>query len=237
VKYIQLSIIIPAYNEECRIGATLLAYAKFFKKKIKNLEIIVVCDGTDNTDIVVRKIAIKYKFIKLLKFPHRLGKGGGVYEGFKAAKGDIIGFADADNSIEPIFFDRLIQNLKFCDCAIGSRRGKGAKMILPQGTLWIISMRIVSRIFNTFANLILWLGVKDTQCGAKIMKRSVYRAIKNDLKATGFEFDVELLWYIKKYGYRIYEVPVVWKHNLESKSSIKNSYKFLILVLKLRLGI
>lgn len=232
----KVSIVIPAYNEEKRIGRTLGEYADFFGKKYRKLEIIVVFDGTDGTDKVVRRYSRKYRFIKLLQFPKRLGKGGGVYAGLAAATGDVIGFVDADNSIETKYFARVLEGLGDADCSIGSRRVKGSAMILPQSTTWIVSMRIVSRIYNKLVKLILWMNIQDTQCGAKAMKRKVYDAIKDDLKVMGFEFDVELLWRIKKKGFKILEVPVVWEHNLESKSSIKNSYKFFLLLLKLRLG-
>lgn len=232
-----LSIVIPAYNEEKRVGTTLEAYSKFFRNKFKKLEILVVVDGTDDTDKIVRNMSKKYRFIKLIKYDHRLGKGGGVYEGFKAAKGEIIGFTDADNSVNAPFFEKVLEGLKKSDCSIGSRRMKGSAMILPQSTTWIVSMRIVSRIYNSLVKLILFMNIQDTQCGAKVMKRKVYEAIKNDLNVTGFEFDVELLWRIKKNGFKIIEVPVIWKHNLESKSSIKNSVKFFVLLFKLRFGI
>ncbi len=232
-----LSIVIPAYNEERRVSKTINAYVKFFKNKMKDFEIIVVCDGNDRTDKVVRQLAKKHKCIRLLVFKNRLGKGGGVYAGFRASRGDIIGFTDADNSVEPRYFYSLIKSLRHYDCSIASRKIEGSKMIIPQSTLWVISMRIVSRVYSKLVNLILGLGIQDTQCGAKVLKKDVYTAIKHNLKVKGFEFDVELLWRIKRSGYTIHEIPVVWKHNLESKSSLKNIHKFFFLVLRLRAGL
>ena len=229
------SIVIPAYNEERRIGKTLDSYTNFLDKKI-NYEIIVICDGcTDKTVDVVKKFQQENKKIKLFVLPKRMGKGGGVYYGFSKSMGDNIGFVDADNAVTPEEFMKLIKDIKKNDCVIASRRVKGSEMIIPpQSRLWNFTMRLLSMIFNKIVNFVFKLNIKDTQCGAKLMKRYVYEKIKNELRITGFEFDVELLWRIKKNGFNIKEVGVIWRHDLESKSSIFNSLNMLISLLKRR---
>ncbi len=99
-----ISIIVPAYNEEKRIEQTLKDYSEALTASGKDFEMIVVCDGRDNT----AKLAMPYG--KVLEFSHRLGKGGGVLEGFKAARGDMIGFTDADNSLKVDQFLRLLDD-------------------------------------------------------------------------------------------------------------------------------
>src|SRR3989338_11050064 len=100
-----LSIVIPAYNEEKRISATVNSYKNYFKLILRNFEIIVVCDGcTDNTPNIVRKIALKNKKVRLLTFGYKLGKGGAIIRGFDASKGSIIGFTDADEAVSPTDF-------------------------------------------------------------------------------------------------------------------------------------
>lgn len=225
-----LSIIMPAYNEEKRIGNTLLSYANYFK----NAEFIVVCDGcTDKTEEIVEKIAKNHKNIRLLHFSEKLGKGGGVYAGFMEAKGDCIGFTDADNSVNVEEFKRLLNEMKINDCVIGSRR-------LPESQINFsvpLVRRSFSGLFNKIVNILFGLGIKDTQCGAKIFKRSCYEKIKNNLVCRGFEFDVELLWKIKKNGFGIKEVPITWNHDVDnSKSRVRNSVKMFYSLLKMRLN-
>ncbi len=112
---------IPAYNEESRIVETLKDYTNYFSKS----EIIVVCDGHDKT----AEMARSFGGVKVLRYKKRLGKWGALYQGFKKASGDLIGFTDADNSIIPEEFDKLIKNIRGCDVTIASRRLKGSVLI------------------------------------------------------------------------------------------------------------
>jgi len=229
------SIVIPAYNEEKRVGKTLECYTNFLAKRKLKYEMIVVCDGcTDRTVDVVKKFQKHNKKIKLFVLPQRLGKGGGVYYGFSKCSGNFMGFVDADNAVRPEEFMKLLDNMKSADCVIASRRVKNSLMIIPpKSRLWNFTMRLLSRIFNKFVvNFIFRLHIKDTQCGAKFMKREVYESIKNELEIGGFEFDVELLWRIREHGYKIREVGIIWRHDLESKSRILNSLNMLIALLK-----
>ena len=109
----KLSLIIPAFNEEKRIEGTILSYLEYFSSEQNNFEIIVEMDGcTDGTEEVVRKLAKKYANIIPIKFERRLGKGGGIVRGFQNAKGDIVGFVDADGSIKPEEFEKLLIELE-----------------------------------------------------------------------------------------------------------------------------
>ncbi|MFC2143113.1 glycosyltransferase [Candidatus Aenigmatarchaeota archaeon] len=231
------SIVVPAYNEENRVSHTLDDYTEFFDKKNVEYEIIVVCDGcTDNTVGVVRGKAKINNKIKLFEVDRRLGKGGGVYYGFSKCDGRTIGFVDADNAIRPQEYDKLLQTLEKTDAVIASRRTKESSMTIPNAKkAWLVSMRAASRIYNVIVNVMFGIGIKDTQCGAKIMKRPVYDDIRNELKLSGFEFDVELIWRIKKHKYEVKEVGISWYHDLDSKSSIKNSFNMFISLLKRRL--
>src|SRR3989344_5442103 len=99
---VKLSIVIPAYNEEKRIGRTLDNYLNFFSKKIRNFEIIVVLNGCkDNTFDIVKRFIKKSNKIRYLIFKENIGKGGAIVEGFKTARGDLIGFVDADMATPP----------------------------------------------------------------------------------------------------------------------------------------
>ena len=111
---------VPAYNEEKRIVQTLKDYTEALQASGRDFELIVVCDGNDNT----AKLAMP--FAKVLEFSHRLGKGGGVLEGFKAARGEVIGFTDADNSLKVDQFLRLLDEMDRtgAGCVIADRKSK-----------------------------------------------------------------------------------------------------------------
>ncbi len=223
------SIVIPAYNEEKRIERTLRKYTQTFGK---GYEFITICDGTDKTGNIVKELSKKDKRIRPLILEYHLkGKGESVYKGFDLSKGKTVGFTDADCSVKPKEYKKLIEGLKYCDCVVASRRVDGAKIVMNRP--WHI--QFASFVFNKIVNFLFGLGIKDTQCGAKVMKKHVYEKIKKDLTLMGFEFDVELLWRIKKSGFSILEVPIVWLHDVRSKTKISNHPNLLYKILKLRL--
>ena len=214
------AIIMPAYNEEKRIGRTLEDYGKFFsdlkKKDILDSEIIIVINNTtDRTEEIVREYSKKYGLIKYLNFK-RGGKGFAIIEGFKEAlknKFDLIGFVDADMSTSPKAFYDLIKNIGEYDGIIASRYVRGA-VVKPGPT---IQRKIVSRIFNSLINLILFLNYKDTQCGAKLFKRKALEKTLPLFRMSQWAFDVDLLYNLKKNKFRIREFPTFWSDREYSK--------------------
>lgn len=230
-KDIKLSIVIPAYNEEKRISNVISSYTSFFNERY-DYELIVVSDGNDDTNNIVKNLIITNDRICLIELPKRQGKGGGILEGFKKSNGDILAFVDSDESVLPQEFNKLLNNLYDSDCAIASRRIEGACIDVNQPFL----RRTSSKIFNIIVNLIFDLGIKDTQCGAKVFKKEVIDQVISLIKTKGFEFDVELLWRIKNKGYRIKEVPIVWNHTAGSTFSLAYSYKMFISLIKIRVS-
>jgi len=214
------AIIMPAYNEERRIGRTLEDYGKFFsdlkKSKILDSEIIVIINKTtDRTEKIVKNYSKKYKIIKYLNFK-RGGKGFAIVEGFKEAlknKFDLIGFVDADMSTSPKAFYDLINNIGNYDSIIASRYVKGA-IVRPRPT---IQRKIVSRIFNFLINLILFLNYEDTQCGAKLFKKKALEKTIPFFRMSQWAFDVDLLYNLKKNKFKIREFPTVWSDTEYSK--------------------
>ena len=220
------SIIIPAYNEESRIEAVLTKYCDHFS----NWEKIVVCDGTDSTPIV-RKISKKQPNIKLLNFEKRLGKGGAIIKNFKAADGDKIGFVNADESVEPYDIKRMFDLLPEVDVMIASRRLKKSKILVSPH----LKRRIASKIFNIIlVRMIFGLDFRDTQCGAKVFKKEAIKDVLDKLNTKGFEFDVELLWKLKKKGYKIIEFPITWKHCDGSSFRLSYALKMFFSLIKAR---
>lgn len=201
----EVSIVIPAYNEEERIGDALAGCLPFFKKY--NLEIIVIADGTDNTPSIVERWSRENGCVRLLRSPERLGKGGAVRWGLGEAGGDAVGFMDADGAVEAGEFEKLLRELDRFEGAIASRRLPGSRALGPEAQ----SRRFFRWVFNRIANRLFGLGIRDTQCGAKVFRRDALRAVLPGLVCTGFEFDVELLWRFQRAGYTLREVPVSYR--------------------------
>ena len=223
-----ISIVIPAYNEEARIESVV----KNICGQFPGQEIIAVCNGcTDKTNHILNTLRSRYPQIQILNFPQKLGKGGAIIEGFKIAQGQRIGFADADDSVEPSDIKKLFDALDNSDGVIASRRLSKSKITSHQP----IIRRFSSKVFNIIVRVLFNLTFKDTQCGVKVFRKEVIKDVLDSLCTTGFEFDVELLWKLKNKGYRIVEFPVVWKHSKGSTFSLTNAPKMLISLLKIRL--
>ncbi len=206
----KISLIVPAYNEEKRIGKTIVAYHDYFSKHFPDFELIFVVEGNDDTINIVKACAEKDKRIKYSYSEKRLGKGGAIIRGFKEANGDLIGFVDADGSTKPEVFGDLINTLMRgeCDGVIASRKVKGAKIIKKEPLL----QRIGSRGFNILVRSIFFLPFKDTQCGAKLFTRNSVAAVLPELGITEFAFDIDLLFRLQAKGFRIKEAPTVWEY-------------------------
>jgi glycosyltransferase involved in cell wall biosynthesis len=230
-----LSIVIPAYNEEKRIPLMLGAYLDFFRNT--NAEFIVVPNGCrDNTLKVVEEFKKRNQDrIVVVNIPEAIGKGGAVRRGFSIAKGDVIGFVDADGATEPAEFNRLIKVAKEHDGAIASRWKSGSEVIGRN-----FFRKMVSFGFIIFVKMIFWMPYFDTQCGAKIFKRSVVSALLPDLKVNNMAFDVEFLYKARRRGYDIVECPSRWVDKSSSAmlgsawGIISGSVKMLITLLKIR---
>lgn len=203
---IQLSIVIPAYNEEERIVPTIGAIASCVSDLGLTWELIVADDGSrDQTADLVEDL--HFANLRLLRAERNAGKGNAVHRGVMAARGRHILFADADNStpIEelPKFLAKL-QNEGY-DVVVGSRAATGAsegnksmlRHVLSGGLRWLVH--------NFFH-----IGVRDTQCGFKMYTHDVAQRLHRAQTIMGFSFDLEILYLAAKWHYRIAEVPVNW---------------------------
>jgi len=229
----QISLIIPAYNEEKNILRTLKKYNKFFKKRFKkNYEIIIVPNNcSDNTFKIVKNFAKNKKQIRIFNFPYYIGKGRAVMEGFNIAKGDYIGFVDADISTNPENFYKLYKNINNLDGIIASRRIKGS-LIIPKRKL---NKKKTSYLFNKVVNLLFNLGFKDTQCGAKLFKKKTINFLLQNYTETGWIFDVDLLYLCKKNNLKILEYPISWRELKTSKLTFKDGIFSVLKLFKYRI--
>ncbi|MCA9837258.1 MAG: glycosyltransferase family 2 protein [Trueperaceae bacterium] len=219
---IELSIVIPAYNEEIRILPTLAAMGAFVSSYMPNWEVIVSDDGSKDTTAALVK-DLGWKNLKLIEHANT-GKGGAVKRGVMAAEGDYILFADADNSTPIEELMRMMEKLhEGADIAVGSRAAEGA---IEENKSFF--RHLVSWGLRTVAGWLSGVKVKDTQCGFKLFKRDVAQDLFGKQQMEGFSFDLELLYLANKLGYKVAEVPVRWFDAPGSKvNSVKDSIRFL----------
>lgn len=222
------SLVIPAYNEEQRIIPLFEAIHGF------DGELIVVCDGVDGTADIVDRIASERLdlTIRCLRFNHRLGKGGGVIAGLMAARSPLVGYFDADGSTTIDEMKRLFLTLDSVDGAIGSRWISGSTLKVRQGIL----RQLESRAFNLLIRVLFGLTFHDTQCGAKVFKKSVIDAVLPMMISRGFEFDVELLWRLQGSGFVVAEVPIEWQNKGDSHVQKRDMLRMLSGLFMVRFG-
>ena len=212
-----LSIVIPAHNEAKRIAPTMKSYLEYFLVKYPgNFEIIVVLNGCeDNTLEIVNRYAVESREVKVYSIEKR-GKGHALKCGFKAASGNIISFTDADGATSPEELDRLMQMIDGRDGIIASRWLRDSVLLRQQG----LGRRIASRGLNTLVRLMFKLPFSDTQCGAKVFKKTALDAVIADVKNGDFTFDIELLHKMGKKGFRVVECGITWQDKAKSKLNI-----------------
>jgi dolichol-phosphate mannosyltransferase len=230
----KLSVIIPAYNEEKRIGDTLAVYLEALEREFPgDYEVFAVCDGSvDRTVDIVRATAERYPALSALWFPERLGKGGGVWAGFAEARGEIVGFVDSDGAFPVDDVLRLIRAVESgADCAIASK-WKGRKFLqVPEPLL----RKAAGRILSWILRLAFGFAIRDTQAGCKFFKGDVLRRLP-PLRCRGWEFDVELLWRVGQRHGVIREFYVPTRHVEGSKFRMGSTLRMLGNLAKLRLG-
>ncbi len=226
------SIIIPARNEEKRIGKTLEKYIDFFKRK-GSFELYVIMDSCiDNTLGIVKRFAKKYSQVKYKYFDESLGKGGAIIEGIRLVTGRFVVYVDADGATPPEEIADLAGKIGSYDGAMGSRWVKGARIVRKQP----LGRMIASRGFNILVRLILRLPYKDTQCSAKVFKSRSIKSIVDGVEEKNFAFDACLLYLMKKEGHIIKEVPIEWSDVEHSSLRMRTAIPSMFLaIVKLRL--
>lgn len=229
-----LLLLIPAYNEEKRLEPVLRDFAAYFKANYPGeFQLVVVLNGcTDNTLGVVKQVAAEFPSVSALDFPAPIGKGGALIEGLKLAPmADLIGYVDADGATSPRAFHDLVRHWDEADCVIGSRWLPGAVLHQSQSG----KRQFASRAFHAIVQLFFWMNIADTQCGAKVMRRAAMEKIHADLRIADMAFDINLLYALKREGFRILEVPTEWTDKIGSKVKLgKTSLTMLLSVIRLR---
>ncbi len=207
-----ISVVIPAHNEVAEIGKLLQEFSSF-----RGLELVVAEDAsTDGTPEIVQEFASRNSNVILTRSSTLTGKGGAIKRGLAAATGDVLGFIDADRSIHPDDFMRVVDAIHCgADLAIGSRRLPASVILQPQPIL----RRILGSAYTVLARALLQTSERDLQCGCKAFRRSLWDALS--VNCDGFAFDTELVAKAHKKGFAIAEVPITWRNNADSKVKVR----------------
>ena len=233
-----LLLLIPAYNEEERIGPVLREFGNYYRTNYPGrFELVVVLNGCrDNTQQVVDAVAREFPFIRSLNFAAPIGKGGALIEGLKLGPtADLVGYVDADGATSPKAFHELARRCKGrVDCVIGSRWLSDS--VLHQSQTWV--RRAFSRCFHAIVELLFLMGFQDTQCPAKVLRRAAIEKVHSQLLTADLSFDVNLLYVLKREGFNVIEVATEWTDQLGSKvtqSLLRSSLVMFLSVVRLRL--
>jgi dolichyl-phosphate beta-glucosyltransferase len=216
-----LSIVIPSYNEELRLPATLERIAEYLPTLGLQTEVLVVDDGSRDRTAAVAK-----------SYRENRGKGYSVRHGMLEARGDMVLFTDADLSAPIEESDKLIGALRNgYDVAIGSR-AMDRTLISTHESLF---REFAGIVFNKIVRIILRLPFVDTQCGFKAFKREHCKIIFEQQRIEGFGFDPELLYLARHHGLRSIEIPVRWGHSPATKvSMMRDSLKMFVDIFAIR---
>lgn len=222
---VYLSVVIPAYNEEKRLPPTLKEVVEYLKKQDYSWEVVVVNDGsTDKTAKVVKEFSQANPGVRLIDNSVNQGKGAVVKQGMLEAKGEWRLFMDADNSTPVSEVEELWPFTKDYEVIIGSRYVKGSKIAEKQPFI----RRFISRAGNILIQILILPGIKDTQCGFKMFSQRATELIFPKQRFMRWSFDMEILAIAKKAGFKIKEVPVVWRNAPQSKlKAVKAAFRTL----------
>jgi glycosyltransferase involved in cell wall biosynthesis len=212
---VDISVVIPAFNEEDRLGATLARVRAYLEASGEVGEIIVVDDGShDSTPDVARRELAGFAHFDVLTNQPNAGKGASVRRGMLASHGEIVLFSDADMSVAIEDWAALrAAHEEGADIAIGSRAVAGSRIEVHQPLL----RELCGRAFNVFIRAFILGGIRDTQCGFKSFRRACVKPIFSRQTIDRWGFDVEILYLAKRLGYRVDEVPVVWRNDAATK--------------------
>ncbi len=227
-----LSIVIPAYNEEKRLPATLDRVLAWLEKRALGFsELIVVDDGSRDNTVCVAESRSR---VRVLRNPGNRGKGYAVRHGMLDASGDWVLYSDADLSTPIEDADTLYQAAvkQGAAIAIGSRAIDRSLVSVHQSSFREYS----GRAFNLIMRSITGLNFSDTQCGFKLYRRDAAQAVFSRQKLDGFSFDVEDLYLAKKAGVKAIEVPVRWANVEGTKVSMGQGIKSFADLVRIRWG-
>lgn len=199
-----IELVIPAHNESDRLAEAIAPQIDYFGDRVRFTIILDHC--TDGTESIVQRIEARHPNVEHFIYGGEQGKGGAIHDGFSRSTAEIVGFMDADCPTPPVEIDRLIDALGTFDGAVASRYLPGSLIASPRTPL----RTIASRLLNVAVRGLFGMEYRDTQCGAKVFRRSALAPALEEVATRNWLFDVDLLVAARSHGLRIAEVPVIW---------------------------
>jgi dolichyl-phosphate beta-glucosyltransferase len=211
----RLTIVIPAYNEEGRLGPTLERVKSWLAEWGGSFEVLVVDDGSrDRTVTVAQEWADGHPGFAIHRLDRNRGKGAAVREGFARSRGDFVLFSDADLSTPIEEYPRLQEVVdRGSDFVLASRGLPGSDLVVRQA--W--HREWMGKTFNGFVRMLTGIPFRDTQCGFKLIRGPLARELAGQMKEEGFAFDVELILLASRSGAKLRELPVAWSNDERSR--------------------
>lgn len=229
----QLSVVVPAFNEAARIGPTLDRLLAFAAGLAGGAEILVVDDGStdDTARLAERPEYHDSPLLRWLHLPQNRGKGAALRAGVLASAGAEVLLCDADLSTPIEEYERLRAHLEGAGLVLGSRGVADSKITRRQPAY----RELMGRLFNVVVRVVAVGGIRDTQCGFKLLRGDLARTLFADMKIDRFAFDVELVWLARRRGATVREVGVVWHDSpASSVHALRDSARMLADILRLR---
>lgn len=207
------SLVIPAYNEETHLEKAVQAAMESLAGIA--FEIIIAEDGsTDHTPQTAKQLAKKFSNVRYLHFDEKLGRGAALCNAFAQAKGEFVGYMDADLATHPGHLKQLLRELKHNDVVVGSRYLEGSESKRSKARLFLSSG------FNLLVRGVLGSGVRDHQCGFKGFRREVALELCSRARERHWFWDTEVLVLAQRKGLRVKEIPVQWSEDAKGRTKI-----------------
>ena len=229
-----VSVIVPTYNEKENLPILIDRINRIFVDGGIIGEVVIIDDNSpDGTGQLAEQLSRKYKFLKVIHRPSKLGLGSAYREGFRAAVGKLLFTMDADLSHDPSYIPRFIEKAKHADVVVGSRYIEGGNIVG-----WGLYRKLVSRVANFLASIVVGADVNDMTSGYRAYRKEVLAKVPlNEIRSNGYAFQLEIIYEIRKKGFKIDSVPIVFtdRRTGRSKLGMREFLSFLMLTIKLGL--
>jgi dolichyl-phosphate beta-glucosyltransferase len=231
VKEVELSVVIPAYNEERRLGTTLNRIVGYLRQRGDRFEVLVVDDGSEDRTAEVAE-QFRGDLIEIVRLPENRGKGAALRRGVAASRGAWVLLCDADLSTPIEDLEVLEGRRNEGELILGSRAVDESRITRRQP----LHRELMGKTFNRILRALALVDEHDTQCGFKLLRGDVARELFTQLTIEGFAFDVELVGLARDRGFRVVEQGVHWENSPSSRvDPVRDSLNMLMDVLRLRL--